>query len=282
MAIVTFCGDGNKETGNTAAAIATATYMAIKHNIKILLISTNFNENTTKECFWTDKSKRTIIPGGQNQAAATIQSGIEGLSRLIGSSKIEPRMIKDYTNMILRDRLDVLLGYNGEKKQYRIIQTIYPQLIPVASKYYDMVIVDVDDKLEKQTQDEIVSVADIKVITTNQRIRDIQAVAGKLENNESVDKREIIVAVGRYDGSLKYNAKNITRSILRQKKIVNTVPYNGQYYEAMQEGMVIDLFLKLSQIKNKKDPSYMFIQEVERLTETINERWEEVRMRRGR
>jgi len=49
----------------------------------------------------------------------------------------------------------------------------------------------------------------------------------------------------------------------------------------MQEGTVIDLFLNLLRSRNKKDHSYFFLQEVERLDKDINEKWEEVRMSKG-
>ena len=281
MAIVTFCGDGNKETGNTASVIATAAYMSIKHNMKILLISTNFNEDTVKECFWVEKKTKTVLPNGKTANVSAIQSGIEGLSRMISSSKIEPRIIKDYTRVILKDRFDVLLGYNGVRTQYKEIQRIYPQVIAVSSKYYDMVIVDLDRKLDKDVKEEIIKISDIKVITTNQRIKDIQSVVEKLQNNEVTNKKDVLMVMGKYDNNLKFNAKNVTRSILRQRKIINTVPYNGKFFEAMQEGTIIDLFLDLLRLKNKKDPNYFFLQEIDRLTESINEKWEEVRMKRG-
>lgn len=281
MAIVSFIGDGNKETGNTASVIATATYMAIKHNMKILLISTNFNENTIREAFWKENKKRFSLLTSKTQTTTSMQSGIEGLNRVISSNKIEPRIIKDYTNVILRDRFDVLLGYNGDKDQYKDIQKRYVPIITVANQYYDMILVDVDRKLDNKIKDDIINSSDIKVVTTNQRLRDIQYVAEKIEKGEILDKRDIVLALGRYDENMKYNVKNITRNILRKRKLVNSIPYNTRFYEALQEGTVIDLFLDFLRIKNKKDPNYIFIQEVDRLTNSIYETWEEVKVRKA-
>ena len=66
----------------------------------------------------------------------------------------------------------------------------------------------------------------------------------------------------------KYNAKNITRSILKSKDLINTIPYNNLFFEATQEGTVIDLFLNLMRIKDK-DSNYNFVEEIKRLHETI-------------
>ena len=90
-----------------------------------------------------------------------------------------------------------------------------------------------------------------------------------------------MLALGRYDENMKYNVKNITRNILRKRKLVNSIPYNTRFYEALQEGTVIDLFLDFLRIKNKKDPNYIFIQEVDRLTNSIYETWEEVKVRKA-
>jgi len=278
MAIITFKSNSLRETGNTSTAIAVATYMSIEHNMKILLISTSFNEDTVKESFWDINTKKNAL---DRKNSSTIQTGIDGLSRIISSSKIEPRLIKDYTNVVLTGRLDVLLGYNGEKAQYKIIQENYQQVISVASQYYDMVIVDLDKKLSQNIQMGILQISDIIVTTTSQKVKELQALNEYINEGNIVNQQNTIPVIGKYDDDLKCNIKNATRSIFRRRKLINTIPYNGKYYEAMQEGMVLDLFLNLLRLKNKRDQNYLFIQEVKRLTEDINERWEEVRMKRN-
>ena len=275
MAIVTFWGNSEKETGNTYSSIAIATYMSIEHNMKILLITTNFNENTLRASFWEEKTKSSLIGG--NKGVSTIQNGIEGISRMVSSNKIEPRMIRDYTNVILSNRFDVLLGYNGDAEQYREIQKIYPQVISVANQFYDMVIIDLDKRLQKETKNEILKISDVTVITTDQKIRNIQ----RIEEGQLINNGNSLIAIGKYDDTLKSNARNISRNILRKRKIVNTIPYNGVFTEAVQEGKVIDKFLDLLRMQNKKDSNYIFIQEVGRLTRDIIDKIEEVRVKRS-
>lgn len=275
MPIITFMSYDGKETGNTSAAIAISTYMSIEHNMKVLLISTGFNEDTLRESFWEDSPRQQVA---QN---TVITNGIEGLSRIITSGKIDPKTIRDYTNVILRDRFDVLFGYKGDREQYRIIQNVYPQLISVANQYYDMVIVDLDKKLLGKTKEEIIRLTDVVVATTSQKVKEIQKLNNFINESEFMNPNNTLITIGRYDDYLKCTAKNVTRNIFRRKKLINTMPYNGKYYEAMQEGTVIDLFLKLPRNINKKDHSYFFIQEVQRLAESINEKWQEVQMKRS-
>ena len=281
MAIITFKGVSNKETGNTSSAIAVATYMAIQHNMKILLISTGFNEEVVKESFWSQSTKKAITTNRQTKTVSTIQSGIEGLSRIISSSKIEPRIIRDYTKVVLTGRFDILFGYTGDKVQYKEIQENYPQIIAVANQYYDMVIIDLDKKVSQKVQESIMQMSDVIVTTTCQKVKEMQILSEFINENNLMNDMNTLIAIGRYDDYLKCNIKNATRSIFRKRKNINSIPYNGKYYEAMQEGTVIDLFLNLLRMKNKKDNNYFFLQEVKRLAENINEKWEEVRMKKN-
>lgn len=273
MAIITFKSNGNKETGNTASLIAVATYMSIKHNIKTLLLSTSLNDDTIQQSFWTESKKNKILPNSTNNQMNSIQSGIEGLSRMINSSKIEPRLVRDYTKVVLMGRLDVLSGCTGTEEQYIETQKSYAKLISVANQYYDMVLVDLDNKLNATMQEQILQISDIIVYTTCQKLKDIQLLNQKINDNN-------IVAIGKYDDDLKYNMKNISRTLLKNTKRLNTIPYNGRFYESLQEGTVIDLFLNMLRIKNQRDPNYIFLQEVENSVKNINETLKEVRTKK--
>ena len=46
MAIITFLNNEQKETGQTLSSIAIATMYGIEHNLNILLVTTDFNDET--------------------------------------------------------------------------------------------------------------------------------------------------------------------------------------------------------------------------------------------
>lgn len=58
MSIVVFSSSELKETGQSLAISALATYMAIEHNQKMLIVATDFNDNTLEDCFWQQKKGR--------------------------------------------------------------------------------------------------------------------------------------------------------------------------------------------------------------------------------
>lgn len=109
MAIITFCSNEIKETGQTLSLAAIAAYMAIEHNYKILIVSTSFNELTLENCFWEYEK---IRPTGliKKDEKVGIESGIEGLVKALKSNRTSNEIIKNYSRIVLRDRLDVLIS----------------------------------------------------------------------------------------------------------------------------------------------------------------------------
>ena len=84
-------------------------------------------------------------------------------------------------------------------------------------------------------------------------------------------KTNTIITLGKYDDKSKYNAKNISRNILKTKETINTVPYNTVIFEDIQEGKLIDTFIRFLGLKSK-DENTFFIDEIQRLKETIEEK----------
>ena len=267
MAIVTFWNNTEEQCGTTSSSIALATQVAIEHNIKVLLVSTGFNDRIVKDSFWVEKKKSRFSLFSSNTSSLD-NSGVEGLDRIIRSNRISPEIIKDYTQVALTDRLEILLGVEGNSEQYNLIKERYSQIIALASKYYDLVVVDLDNKIGEQSKIDILNESDIVVSMISQRAKQIEKIVEMINKNKILKKDKTIIAIGKYMDQTKYNAKNISRNILKVKDIVNTIPYNNLFFECSQDGKVIDLFINYLQVK-EKDENYFFVQEIKRLYETI-------------
>ena len=57
MSIITFYNKDREQTGKTLSSVAVATKMAIERNLKILLLSTSFNDRTMRNCFFEENMK---------------------------------------------------------------------------------------------------------------------------------------------------------------------------------------------------------------------------------
>ena len=278
MAIVSFWSRDKKETGKTSAVIALATYMAIEHNYKILVVSTSVNDDTIKNAYWKeDKTRKNLGLFGPNTNVG-MQSGIEGLNKTIRSNKITPDLITNYTKVVFKDRLEILLGYTGNESLFTEVETSYPSIIELANKYYDVVLVDVDAKLNDEIQKEILHKSDLIVATIAQRKSSMDKYNEAKEANQILNSPKTIILIGRYDRYSKYSSKNVSR-YLREKNEVNSIPYNTLFFEACEEAGVPDLFLRLRKINDEMDRNLLFISEIKRLCENVVYRLQDLQMR---
>lgn len=277
MAIVTFWSECKKEVGQTAAAIAVATQMAMEHNLKILLIST-YNNDELKEAFWQEQKQKKGLSGlFEGKKKVNIDSGIQGLAKTVSSSKLTPQIITNYTRIVFKDRLEVLDGYSSKEMEYEDIYKVYPSIILNAHMYYDMVIVDLNRNIENETNKKILETSNLILYGMTQKNSTLNQYVDSKTNGFISQKNNILIYLGRYDRFSKYNSKNISR-YLKNGKDINYMSYNTLFNEACDEGTVADLFLKLKTIK-VEDKNIQFLNEVRKLSESIIYKIEEQKLK---
>lgn len=278
MAIITFKSNELKETGQTLSLVATATQMAIEHSYKILIVSTNFKDQTLENCFWElDRLNKPIIntPG---HASVGVDSGIEGLIKILASNKTSTEIVKNYSKTVLRDRLDILLSPNTDDyKEYTQICSDYPEILRMANRYYDLVFVDLSSRMQENQAQDIINISDIIIMNITQRLKNINDFIELKETEEFYKKKNIMLLLGRYDSHSKYNIKNVTR-YMKEKKQILAIPYNTLFFEACSEGKVIDFFLKLKNI-DENDRNHYFISEANRVDDSIIYKLQELQVK---
>ena len=229
-----------------------------------------------KLSFWQEKKYLQIA--GLNAKANNIEkNGIEGLDRVLRSNKLTPQEITDYAEILLKGRLEAILGIEGERKFYDDIKERYPQIIGLANQYYDLVIVDLDHEIGMELEAQILKSSDIVVAMVSQRAKKIQKIMELIKQGEMLNDNKTILTIGKYMEDTKYNAKNITRNILKRKQLINTIPYNNLFFEVSQEGRALDLFYNLLKIK-EKDVNYKFVSEIRRLYDTVQAKLDMLKM----
>lgn len=281
MPVVTFWSNMKKETAQTLSMVAIATYMAVEHNSKILILDTNFNNPTISNCFYDSKILKEQNLMGINAGHVDIGSGISGLTKLITSGKITPEAITDYTKVIFRNRLELLTNVNPENEiEAEKIKNGFNELIKMAAHYYDYVFVDLHKGLEHAFIGQVLADSDIIITNITQRMRDLQEFI-RLRNYDPFFKSEkIFPLIGRYDRFSKYTKKNVARFI-GQKRELSAVPYNTLFFEAASEGTVREYFLKFRKdIMDSTDRNAAFINEIDKSASNIIAKIQEVQMRR--
>ena len=283
MSIITFVNNIKEDTGKSMSLVAIATYMGIEYNNKVLVVSTTDRQDKIKSCFFEDKQVKKIRFGifGENKSTLDTESGIEGIAKIIRSNRLT-HMITNYTKVVFKDRLEILLGAeikdkkNPEEKVR--INEEYIDLISNANNYYDKVFVDLDENITEDVREQIISMSDLVIVNSSQNYKSLQKLKENKEKSELLNSPKTLILIGRYDKYSKYNSKNITR-YLEEKNQVLTVPYNTLYFEALNEAGVPDLFLRFRKLYDSEDRNALFIEEIKRASENIIYRIQELQAR---
>ena len=280
MSIVTFWSNTKKQTAQTMSLAAIATSMAIEHNYKILVISTIYNDDTLEMCFGGLDNNKKILKKLMQNTTVAVDNGIEGLSKMAYSGRMTPEIIQNYTRIVYKNRLEILYGYKEiedrpAKEEYLKIRDKYKEIIQNASKFYDMVFVDVDKGLEDESVKQILKISDVVVINTEQKIGMINEI-NELIHSE-LRNENFILNIGRFDSYSKYSVKNISR-YLGMKRDIAVIPYNTLFFERASEENVADLFLKIRNVA-EGDRNRAFVVETKNAAEKIVYKLQELQMK---
>lgn len=271
MPVVAFWSKNNKETAQTLSMVAIATHMAVEHNFKVLMVDTYFDNPTISNCYWDNKVVgQNLAIKKLNQGKIDLGTGTSGLAQLVASGKDSPDMIKDYTRVIYKNRLEVLTKNkaNSETELARL-EGSFPDIIKTASRYYDYVLVDLQKGLNKQFVRDILEFSDIIIVNLTQRLLDLDDFKELTETNDLFKSNKVIPVVGRYDRYSKYSKKNIAR-YLGIKGEISAVPYNTLFFESANEGMISNYFLKFRMsLMDSSDRNAVFIQDITSTTNYI-------------
>lgn len=279
MAIVAFWSNEEKETGQSMSMVALSTYMAIERNYKILNVSTDFNEGTLESSYWnTSRIDNLVKTISKENEKTELESGVEGLTKIINSNKTTESIVANYTRVVL-NTLDVLCAPKTKNyEEYLEIAELYPSILQVSNRSYDFVFVDVSKKMPKEQIKQILEMADIIIVNMTQRLKTIDSFMELREKNDFFSKNNIMLNIGRYDKFSKYNIKNISR-YMKEKKDVNVTLYNTLFFESCSEGTVAEMFLRLRKI-DPEDRNAVFIEEISRTTKDLIYKLQELQMRR--
>ena len=279
MAIVAFWSDEKRETGQTLSMVALSTYMAIEHNFKILNVSTNFKDDTLEKCYWNLQKETSFIKKiTETEKVVGLEYGIEGLVKIIKSNKTTPNIVSNYSKVIFNDRLDILCAPTTKVySEYLEIAKMYPDILQVANRSYDLVFVDISKKMDEQEANHILEIADVIIVNITQKLQIIDEFFTLKEENNFFKNNNVLLNIGRYDRFSKYNVKNVSR-YLRMKNDVLAIPYNTLFFEACSEGKVAEFFLRLRNA-DTEDRNGALIQEVDRMSKVLLSKIQELRLK---
>lgn len=244
MAIVTFWSDSPKDTAQSTSALAIATHLAMERNMKILLIDANFSDETVLRAYWKPQKESRFFKE-LNRGKVDIASGADGLVSAIASNKVSPEIIANFTKVVFKNRLDVLLGLKTKSPtEFDKALVYYKDLLTNANKFYDIVLVDLEKTSEKPTIRALLDISSIIMYTMTPDAHLIDGYTDSLKQYAFLQKNNVIPLLGRSNEISKYNPKNVAKKI-GERGGMAFVPYNVRFAEATYEGTISQYFLNL-------------------------------------
>lgn len=237
MSIITFWNNSkNGHIGQTSSLIATATLMAVEHNYKILLISTQLGDLDLDKAYGVSENVAMKFLGLKE---VKFNSGIEGVMKLANSGKLSPELIGNFTKIVLKNRLEVIAGKKetDDEENEKFDFNGYVDVIKIANDYYDMVFVDLDKGLESDLTRRILLASNLIICNMEQKLEEVEKIADLRKEEKIIAGKNILYLFNKYERNSKYNVKNIMRNS-RIKKDIYTIPYDLMYSDVLQDGTV--------------------------------------------
>lgn len=261
MAIITFWNDGKVETNQSMTIAAVATAIAINYDYKILVVNTKHYDTSLEYAFESKNNINSMFSKGKTDLAM----GISGVAKAIASHKTSPEIITNYTRIILRN-LELLTEKKTDEDEFDRYKGYIKDILKLANKYYDLVLVDLEGNIEEQEVKEFIEMSEVNVATLVQNLNVIDDYIKLREKNSIMQDKKWIVSVGKYDAKSKYTVKNISKYI--KWKNVYGIPYNTMFSMDAPEGKVADYIIRFKRIK-PTHVNYEFIKSVDKEAEQI-------------
>ena len=239
MAIITYWNDGKSETGQSMTLATVATAIAWGYNFKVLIVNTKHNEQSLEYAFESKNNINKIFSKGKMDLA----SGLSGVAKAIMSNKTSPEIITNYSKVIWKN-LELLTDKNITDEEFEKYIQYISEIIKLANRYYDIVIVDLEGPVDDPEVEEILQLSNVNVATITQNINVIDRFK---EYKDKLSEKELFVSIGRYDEKSKYTVKNVSKYI--NMKNVFAVPYNTMFGMEAAEGKLDDFFINFRNVK---------------------------------
>lgn len=268
MAVISFWSGEDKSSAQTLSMVAVATHMSILHNYKVLVIDAQFNDDTLERCFWNTKNKKSVAQT-LNKGKIDLASGAEGLVSAVASNKTSPEIVKNYTKVVFKNRLDILIGLKTKIfEDYEKSMMLYKDLINTANKYYDLVFVDLPKTVKKDYTRAILDLSSVIVYTMPQNLKLIDEYVANVRSQTTLKRGNVIPVLTNVNDDSKYNIKNTTRYI-GEKSDIAGIQYNSNFMESASEAGVANFFLKTRLSTTPMDKNGLFVNSVDSVSKKI-------------
>ena len=186
---------------STANLAAIATNIALKTNLRSVVMQSQYENNNLMQSFYVNKK--------QGSSEAIGEQGIDELVRLLMSRKNDRDEIAATTYSFLGGKFNLLyetFKVNGEL-YYRDLQTCYDKILNAFSSIYDITFIDIEAGMSDLSV-ALMKECDYVVYNLSQE----KVLLDKLFSSGLIDYDKAIFIIGNYDAESSLSYKNISRT----------------------------------------------------------------------
>jgi hypothetical protein len=240
------------QTGNTSNAMAIAVRLALTRTFKILLMHNSINKSNLENAFFADSSNSNTISNIFDE------SGMDALMKLARTSQLCAANFRDYANIFIPERLELLLGTTRRDSHSRglmLEQITY--IVNCARKAYEFVILDINagcGELSTKTLD----LADILIVSLSQNMEVLRTYFERREWNPVIEDKPHLLILGNYDENSIFNISRIRREFDYCGELY-IMPRNVKFMDAINQHDILKYFTELQMKKKMPDTEADFM-----------------------
>lgn len=248
------------QAGTTTSLLAAATCMGLEYSARLLLLGLLREEDeVVQRAFYQPEKHPSSLP----------DTGVDALLRLLQNRKLETRMLRDYAQPLLRERLDVLPGSIKPSAGFADLAARWLEpLLDTARRAYDLVLLDGGSGTASGWREELRNRADLIVVCLPQNRllleRFFQSPASAKLNGQKT-----ILVFGQLDPASSLTVNNLQRRF-RWQQPAFPIMHNTGWLDAVQHGEAIPYWFRNRRAQRQQE-NHRFVRQVRELAQALLE-----------
>ncbi|MFC3801033.1 hypothetical protein [Cohnella sp. GCM10012308] len=258
--IVVFWSPFPGQAGTTTNLLATAACLGLEYSARLLLLGLLREEDeAVQRAFYQPEKNPSRLP----------DSGIDALLRLLQNRKLEARMLRDYAQPLLRERLDVLHGSAKSNEGFAMLAERWLEpLLDTAKRAYDLVLLDGGSGRASGWRETLRNRADLVVVCLPQNRLLLERFFQSPEI-ERLNGRKAMLVFGQFDPASALTVNNLQRRFRWQQPAFPVV-HNTGWLDAVQQGEGLPYWFRNRSLSRQHE-NHRFVRQVRALAHALME-----------
>ncbi|XID93335.1 hypothetical protein ACF3MZ_02005 [Paenibacillaceae bacterium WGS1546] len=248
------------QAGTTTSLLAAATCLGLEYSSRLLLLGLVREED--------EAVQRAFYPPEKNPSPLP-DTGMDALLRLLQNRKLEARMLRDYAQPLLRERLDVLPGSVKPSAGFDDLAARWlGPLLDTAKRAYDLVLLDGGSGTASGWREELRNQANLLVVCLPQNRLLLERFFASPESTK-LSGRKAMLVFGQFDPASSLTVHNLQRRFRWQQPAFPVAHHTG-WLDAVQHGEAIPYWFR-NRKTSRQHENHRFVRQVRALAHAMIE-----------